>query len=94
MSNKAEKIYVGKGKDQFDNLTRLSICLTDLPQEFMNEYNGKTYISLDVVTRREVDEYGNSHYVTVNTWKPEGKGGSAPAATASAPAQANDDLPF
>lgn len=85
-----EKIYCGKGKQQFDNLTRLSICLTDLPQEFMNEYNGKTYISLDVVTRREVDEYGNSHYVTVNTWKPEGGSTkSAPAAT-----EDNDGLPF
>lgn len=89
---KQEKIYVGKGKNQFDNLTRLSICLTDLPQEFMNAYNGKTYISLDVVTRREVDEYGNSHYVTVNTWQPDSKSGSTSNAPASAPAE--DNLPF
>ena len=84
-----EKIYVGKGKQQFDNLVRASICLTDLPAEFINEYNGKKYISLDIVTRREADEYGNSHYITVNTYKPDGSK-SAPAQTE----EVADDMPF
>jgi len=88
---KQEKIYCGKGKQQFDNLVRLSVCLTDLPAEFVNEYNGKKYISLDVVQRREVDEYGNSHYVTVNTYKPQGGGSATPV---NATDESNDDLPF
>lgn len=85
-----EKIYVGKGKSQFDNLVRVSICLTDIQNEageFISEYNGKQYISLDVVTRREVDQYGNSHYITVNTYK--GNGESKAPATES-----KEDLPF
>lgn len=85
----SEKIYVGKGKQQFENLVRISVCLDDVPAEFVNEYNGKKYVSLDVVSRREVDQYGNSHYVAVNTYKPSGDGKST-----SAPSAPEADMPF
>ena len=40
-----EKIYVGNGTSKFDgNQVSCSVCLTDLPQEHMFEYNGKKYI--------------------------------------------------
>jgi len=70
-----EKIYVGSGTSKFDgNLISCSVCLTDLPQEHMFEYNGKKYIKLNVSAKKDgADEYGKTHYIEVDTWKPEPK---------------------
>jgi len=82
-----EKIYVGKGTTKFDgNQIACTVCLTDLPQEHMFEYNGKKYIKLIVQEKKSVDEYGKSHFVAVDTWKPEPKKETAPAV--------EEDLPF
>ena len=81
-----EKIYVGNGVSKFDgNMISCSICLTDLPQEHMFEYNGKRYIKINVSAKRGgADEYGKTHYLAVDTYKPEPKKEEAVA----------DDLPF
>jgi hypothetical protein len=52
----------------------------------MFEYNGKKYIKLIVQEKKSVDEYGKSHFVAVDTWKPEPKKETAPAV--------EEDLPF
>jgi hypothetical protein len=37
--NMSEKIYVGSGVEKFDgDLVEISVCLSDLPKEFMFEY--------------------------------------------------------
>jgi hypothetical protein len=83
----AEKIYVGSGTSKFDgNQVACSVCLTDLPQEHMFEYNGKKYIKLIVQEKKNPDEYGKTHFVAVDTWKPEEKKETAPAV--------EEDLPF
>ena len=84
-----EKIYVGNGVSKFDgNMISCSVCLTDLPQEHMFEYNGKKYIKLNVSSKKGgADEYGKTHYVAIDTFKPDTK-------KAEAPAQADEDLPF
>tara|TARA_R100001198_G_C5074833_1_gene119223 strand:- start:47 stop:310 length:264 start_codon:yes stop_codon:yes gene_type:complete len=84
-----EKIYVGSGTSKFDgNMISCSICLSDLPQEHMFEYNGKKYIKVNVSAKRDgADEYGKTHYVAIDTFKPEPKKEEAPAA-------AEEDLPF
>tara|TARA_R100001463_G_scaffold42546_11_gene89126 strand:+ start:877 stop:1128 length:252 start_codon:yes stop_codon:yes gene_type:complete len=70
----SEKIYVGSGTSKFDgDQVAVSVCLTDLPQEHMFEYSGKKYIKLIVQKKRETDQYGKTHYVAVDTWKPEEK---------------------
>ena len=52
-----EKIYVGNGVSKFDgNMISCSLCLTDLPQEHMFEYNGKKYIKLNVSAKKAEDE--------------------------------------
>jgi hypothetical protein len=51
----------------------VSLCLSDLPKEHINEFNGKKYIRLEVTERREPDKFGKTHTVTVDTWKPEEK---------------------
>ena len=83
-----EKIYVGNGVSKFDgNMISCSVCLSDLPQEDMFEYNGKKYIKLNVSAKRDgEDEYGKTHYVVVDTFKPEPK--------KEAVAEKEEDLPF
>ena len=91
MSEKKEKIYVGSGLEKFEgNLINTTICLTDIQQnaaEHIFEFNGKKYIKVKVQKKKEVDQYGKTHFVEVDTWKPEPKK-SEPAEAAS------DDLPF
>ena len=38
-----------------------------------NEYDGNKYAKLNVVGKKETDEYGKTHYVEINTFKPEPK---------------------
>ena len=74
MSEEIKKIYVGSGISKFDgDQVACSLCLTDLPQEHMFEYSGKKYIKLIVQKKREADQYGKTHYVAIDTWKPEPK---------------------
>jgi len=78
----SEKIYCGKGKASRFGV-RISVCLSDLPREHITTANnGKKYISLDVDAKREPDQYGNTHSIKVDTWKP-GQQKSQ-----------NDDMPF
>ena len=73
-----QKIYVGNGKSKFDGeQVACSICLT------------KKYIKLIVQQKREADEYGKTHYVAVDTWKPEPK-----KEAVATPSKEDADLPF
>lgn len=41
-----------------------SICLTDIPKELITVgKNGKKYLNVVVAARREVSQYGYTHYV-------------------------------
>lgn len=66
-----EKIYCGSGKKRKDFAREVTICLEDYPKEYINEYKGKHYLKLNVVDKREPDQYGKDIFVTVNTWKPD-----------------------
>lgn len=68
-----KKIYVGSGKKSKDWARKISICLTDLPKDHIFEYKGKKYIKLEIVDRKEPDNYGKDISVSVDTWKPEKK---------------------
>ena len=82
-----DKIYVGNGKENEQyGFVNFSVCLTDLPQEHVTEFKGKKYINLTVSKKRETDQYGKTHTVTVNTWKPEGQTQSS--------GKDEDSLPF
>jgi hypothetical protein len=83
-----EKIYVGNGTSKFDgNMISCSVCLTDLPQEHMFEYNSKKYIKINVSAKKGgVDEYGKTHYLAIDTFKPDAKPEVA--------TKQEEDLPF
>lgn len=62
----------------------------------------KTYVRLDVVKKKETDQYGKTHFVAVNTWKPDNMKGNVnngplpgdPAADEFGPEEFDDDIPF
>ena len=92
MSNKTEKIYVGNGVEKFDgDMVSVSVNLTKLGKEasnFMFEYNGDKFIKLNVCKNRDGEnEYGKTHYLAVDTYKPEAKAKTKKE-------EVTDDLPF
>ena len=83
------KIYCGSGKEKFDgNLVEVSICLSDLPKDKIFQYQNKKYIKLKVVKKREVDQFGKTHYVEVDLFEPTQQ------SQQSAPQEERQDLPF
>jgi hypothetical protein len=76
---KQKRIFCGSGKkaNNYD-IVNISVCLSDLPKEFITEAKNKygvvkKYIKLKVVAKREPEEYGKTHSVEVDTWKFEEK---------------------
>ena len=71
-----DKIYVGEGKaktTQYGDLISVTLELDKL----MKEYNNHGFLSLHgrkvkvtVLKKREVGKYGDTHYVTLDTWHP------------------------
>jgi len=90
----ADKIYCGSGIEKFDgNLVEITINLSKIKEceDEIFEYNNEKYIKLKVCKKRETDQYGKTHYVEVNTWKPETKNTEA---TQHNSAESDEDLPF
>lgn len=70
--NNEGKIFCGSGKHigNFGNIA-INLCIDDIPPQFIDvSKNGKRYVNLKVCNKKNIDQYGNSHYVEVNTWKP------------------------
>lgn len=78
--SQVEKIYCGSGKKkEFNNggsITSVMLNLDVLNQQF-EEYGfttdqGKKMIKVNVSTLKNgVDQYGKTHSVEIDTWKPE-----------------------
>lgn len=69
-----DNIFIGSGKELFEGtLINISICLTDLPKEWIFDYKEKKYIKLKVQKKREPDQFGKTHSVSIDTYKPEKK---------------------
>jgi len=64
-------IYIGNGKKQKDNWLKSSLCLSDIPKEHTFEYNGKTYVKVNINVKDQADQYGKDVSITVDTWKPD-----------------------
>lgn len=87
-----EKIYCGNGKKiatQYGDMMKLSLTADDLTKMQANLSNG--WINLNVKERREPSQGGMTHYLEIDTWKPE-----AGAVTPQAPLAPGfePDLPF
>ena len=64
-------IYIGNGKKQKDNWLKSSLCISDIPKEHTFEYNGKTYVKVNINVKDQVDQYGKDVSITVDSWKPD-----------------------
>lgn len=85
-------IYVGNGKKitgPYGEFRNFSVCLSDIPQENIFEYNGKKYVKLNVNDKKEPDQYGKDLAVSIDQYKPQEQAAPAQAAPAK-----DDDLPF
>ena len=89
MSEREDDIFCGSGKSTNERFTNISVCLTDIPKEHIFEYNGKKYVKLTVVKKNEVDKYGKTHFLKVDTWKPDNDDSEQETQE-----EVTDDLPF
>lgn len=88
------RLYCGRGKAGKYGIN-LDICLDDIPAEHitMSSKNRKRYVKLKVNASREPDDRGNTHYIEVDTWKPDPNYRSGGQAPARAPARSSAPLP-
>jgi hypothetical protein len=80
----SEKKYLGSSRNiqgKFGEIQKISFSRKDL-ELMMDSLNEKGYINLNRIEKKEVDKYGNTHYLVIDEWKPKQ---SAPA---------DDDLGF
>lgn len=69
----SDKIYVGKGKKvgQYEIISA-SICIDDiLPHAVKSDKNGKRYVNIDISQMRSPDQWGKTHTISINEWKPD-----------------------
>lgn len=86
-------IKVGSGTKKFNDLSKVSLCLTDIPKEYIFEYNGKEYIKLDVKVFDKPNQFGKDVAVNVDTFKPEPKE-TPRQQLESVVNKIDDDIPF
>jgi hypothetical protein len=98
MAEKEKRTYLGHGKRVKDyDLVNFSVCLSDIPAGAPFEYNGKKYIKLVIGAKKETNQYGKTHSIWVDTFKPTKQPISAqqPAQSSGADESADDlDIPF
>lgn len=73
-----EKLYCGSAKSrdtQYGEELTVSVNLSECEKQFKEHgyisKTGSNFITLKVQRRKEVGKYGETHTVTVDTWKPE-----------------------
>jgi hypothetical protein len=88
-----KRTYLGNGKAVNGYpLVNFSICLSDIPQGVVTESktNGKKYLNLTIGEVKDgPNEWGYTHTVWINDYKPEPKADSQPQ-----PQRETADLPF
>jgi hypothetical protein len=85
-----DRKFVGSGKEVAGyDLVNVTLKKSDLDNNYFN-YNGQEYIKLTVGKKREADQYGKTHAVWLNEYKPEGQEEKAQAK----PVSGGDGLPF
>lgn len=96
MSN---KIYCGNAKEKRFNdggsiievMLDVDVLAKSFKEHGFTTEQGKRKIRIKVCKSREVDQYGNSHYAEVDTWKPDAS--RANNTVASAKKTFQDDIP-
>lgn len=80
----SDTIYCGRGKKQKDNWRKVTLCVSNIPKEWIYEYNGKKYVNININDKDAPDQWGKDISVSVDTYKPDEKKEE----------KKEDDLPF
>jgi len=67
----SDNIFIGSARDMGNyNFMTGSICLDDIPaQHIQTAKNNKRYVKIKINKRKDPDKYGNTHFITINTYK-------------------------
>ena len=88
----SDKIYIKATVKKSNYGLKFSGKAEDVINQIKENTNEKGYFNWNISERKEVGKYGETHYVTVDTWKPNtDKEGSANNAQSTV---VEDDLPF
>lgn len=80
MAEKQEKTYVGSVKAKtittaYGDMEILKISFSKSDIEKLSEnLNERGWVNLDMVKRKQVSDKGQTHSITIDTWKPDAKG--------------------
>lgn len=61
-------------------------------EKLMQYANEKGYINVTMSKRKEPGQYGDTHYFTLNDWKPSGEGASNNFSQGNSNISSNDDI--
>lgn len=92
----ADKKYIGGSakavSTQYGDILNLSLKLEDM-QAIVNE---KGYVNMSVLKRKELGQYGDTHYVVENDYQKNREANGAPSAPVGGPSTkaAEMDVPF
>lgn len=91
-----EKTYIPKCSAKLlgESLLKLSFKAKDLVDFIHQNTNDRGYFNICVSPRRETGQFGDTHSVWLDTWKPDPSKRSAPPAAQSQPINNSDDVPF
>jgi len=67
------KIKIGNGQKKSEKWLKSSICLSDIPEDKTFEYNGKTYVKVDINISDSPNKFGKDVNIAIDDWKPEEK---------------------
>jgi hypothetical protein len=72
MQAKKQTINAGKGTKK--SASWLSVTINpDVVKKYIQEYNGKKFIKLNININETPDQYGKDVYVSIDTWTPNGE---------------------
>lgn len=72
MAQQNDRKYIGSGKKVGNyDLINVSICVSDIPKDEIREYKGKKYLNITVGAKRAPDQFGKTHSVWINDFKPD-----------------------
>ena len=70
----SEKIYIKTVKAKESQYgVKLAFNAEELIAQIKEHKNDKGYINLELKKRKDADKFGNTHYLEVDTYKPESK---------------------
>ncbi len=91
-----DKVFVGNSRNiqgKFGEIQKISYSKKDLETMLAN-LNEKGYVNLNRIAKKEVDKYGNSHYMVIDNRQPSTEQPKPQPTKVIAEVDDNFNLPF